>query len=147
MGSPTTFICWLGIRLNTQSRNWWTILRVWSGGCIAWNLMFEASICGVHLTKASSVGGAPIEILKRYIQEQKPPSASLKGGAWNPVFWSGEMLGLQASWFSYLLAGTFITFAILKLLRLVYHLGQVKKQIGTYSQQLIFSQEVRSRDR
>ena len=57
------------------------------------------------------------------------------------------MLGLQASWFSYLLAGTFITFAILKLLRLVYHLGQVKKQIGTYSQQLIFSQEVRSRDR
>ena len=53
------------------------------------------------------------------------------------------MLGLQASWFSYLLAGTFITFAIVKLLRLAYHLGQVKKQIGTYSQELIFSQEVR----
>ena len=30
---------------------------------------------------ASSVGGAPIEVLKQYIKDQKPPSASLKGGA------------------------------------------------------------------
>jgi putative transposase len=33
----------------------------------------------------SSVGGAPLEVLKRYIQNQeKPPSASLKGGVLDP---------------------------------------------------------------
>ncbi len=56
---------------------------------------------------------------------------------------SGKMLGLQATWFSCFLAGIFITFAILKLLQLTYHLGEVKKQINTYSEEFIFSQEVR----
>lgn len=33
----------------------------------------------------SSIGGAPLEVLKKYIQSQeKPPSAPLKGGVLNP---------------------------------------------------------------
>ncbi|MDJ0714295.1 MAG: M56 family metallopeptidase [Prochloraceae cyanobacterium] len=49
----------------------------------------------------------------------------------------GHMLGLQASWLSYLLAGFFVGIAIILLLKLTYLGYLCERQVREYSQQLV----------
>ncbi|MBR8827757.1 MAG: M48 family metalloprotease [Gomphosphaeria aponina SAG 52.96 = DSM 107014] len=49
----------------------------------------------------------------------------------------GEMLGLQASWFSYFFVFGFISFALILLLKLAYQAWQSQQEISTYPVKLI----------
>jgi Zn-dependent protease with chaperone function len=57
--------------------------------------------------------------------------------------YQGQMLGLQASWFSYILAITWSGFASFLLLKLTYQAWLSRQQIRTYPQQLILGKVAR----
>ncbi len=56
---------------------------------------------------------------------------------------SGEMLGLRASWFSYILAVAFLGSAVFSLLKLGYQAWQSIQKIATYPQKYIAGKQVR----
>lgn len=57
--------------------------------------------------------------------------------------YQGEMLGLKASWFSYLFAIVFLSFAAFKLIQLFYQAGLAQQEIQKHPQKLIVDQFAR----
>ncbi len=56
---------------------------------------------------------------------------------------SGEMFGLRASWFGYIVALCFVVFGVVLLLQLAYRAYKSQQQINTYSPQVILGKEAR----